>query len=216
MTTTPAAQAAPMAPAELAEKIAAAATGSSEQAPLMVDVRTPGEYETLHIPGSLNIPLDLLQNHQTQLGEQLQGEVVLICQTGNRAQQALQLLRSAGVNGARVLEGGVVAFEASQHKHTARGTQRWAMDRQVRMVAGSLVLTGFLGSKLISPKLGYLAGAIGAGLTFSALSNTCAMASALSKMPWNRTAAHPTLEKLLTEIPRANAVQVPGTAGQRG
>lgn len=201
-TSTPASAAtAPMSPSELAEKL------QSEQAPLLVDVRTPVEYESLRVPGSHNVPLDLLQKNKEALAEQFSGEIVLICQTGNRANQALQQLRAAGVDTARVLEGGVVAMEAQHSQHTHRGQQRWAMDRQVRMVAGSLVLTGFLGSKLISPKVGYLAGAIGAGLTFSALTDSCAMAAALNKMPWNKVEADPTVEKLLAEIPRSTAIQ---------
>lgn len=203
-TSTPASAAsAPMSPSELAEKL------QSEQAPLLVDVRTPVEYESLRVPGSHNVPLDLLQKNKEALAEQFSGEIVLICQTGNRANQALQQLRAAGVDTARVLEGGVVAMEAQYSQHTRRGQQRWAMDRQVRMVAGSLVLTGFLGSKLISPKVGYLAGAIGAGLTFSALTDSCAMAAALNKMPWNKVEADPTVEKLLAEIPRSTQIQAP-------
>jgi hypothetical protein len=59
------------------------------------------------------------------------------------------------------------------------------MDRQVRLVAGSLVLTGIVAS-LVAPKAKFLAGAIGAGLTFSAVTNTCAMAQMLGKLPYNR------------------------------
>lgn len=210
-TSTPASAAiAPISPTELAEKI------QSQRAPLLVDVRTPAEHESLRVPGSHNIPLDLLQKNKEALAEQLSGEIVLICQTGNRANQALQHLRAAGVDTARVLEGGVVAMEAQHSQHTHRGQQRWAMDRQVRMVAGSLVLTGFLGSKLISPKVGYLAGAIGAGLTFSALTDSCAMAAALNKMPWNKVEADPTVEKLLAEIPRSTAIQAGQTQALRG
>ncbi|MGJ9424866.1 rhodanese-like domain-containing protein [Nesterenkonia halotolerans] len=202
-TTTTTAPAAPMSPTELAEKL------QSQQAPLLVDVRTPAEHESLRVPGSHNVPLDLLQKNKETLAEQFTGEIVLICQTGNRANQALQHLRAAGVDSARVLDGGVVALQAQHQHHTEQGRQRWAMDRQVRMVAGSLVLTGFLGSKLISPKVGYLAGAIGAGLTFSALTDSCAMAAALNKMPWNKAEADPTVEKLLAEIPRSTAIQAP-------
>ncbi|WP_218221018.1 rhodanese-like domain-containing protein [Nesterenkonia sp. Act20] len=204
------APASPMSPTELAEKL------RSQNAPLLVDVRTPAEHESLRVPGSHNVPLDLLQKNKETLAEQFTGEIVLICQTGNRANQALQHLRAAGVDTARVLEGGVVAMEAQHSQHTQRGQQRWAMDRQVRMVAGSLVLTGFLGSKLISPKVGYLAGAIGAGLTFSALTDSCAMAAALNKMPWNKVEADPTVEKLLAEIPRSTAIQAAQTPAPRG
>ena len=210
-TTTPTttAPAAPMSPTELAEKL------RSQDTPLLVDVRTPAEHETLRVPGSHNVPLDLLQRHRDTLAEQFSGEIVLICQTGNRANQALQHLRAAGVDTARVLEGGVVALEAQHRDHTERGKQRWAMDRQVRMTAGTLVLTGFLGGKLISPKVGYLAGAIGAGLTFSAATDSCAMAAALNKMPWNKVEADPTVEKLLAEIPRSTQIQAAPTRQSR-
>jgi rhodanese-related sulfurtransferase len=193
----------PISPTELAERL------ETRQAPLLLDVRTPAEYESLRVPGSHNVPLDLLQKNCERIAGQYEGEVVLICQTGNRAKQAKEHLRSAGLDSARVLEGGVTALESEHKHHTRRGQNRWAMDRQVRMVAGSLVLTGFLGSKLISPKVGYLAGAIGAGLTFSALTDSCAMASALQKMPWNQVDADPSLEKILAEIPSAVQVKAP-------
>lgn len=209
-TTAPTTSATPISPTELAERLEA------QTPPLLMDVRTAVEYDTLRVPGSHNVPLDLLQKNKDTLAEQFSGEIVLICQTGNRANQALQHLRVAGVDTARVLEGGVVALEAQHRDHTERGRQRWAMDRQVRMVAGSLVLTGFLGSKLISPKVGYLAGAIGAGLTFSALTDSCAMAAALNKMPWNKVEADPTVEKLLAEIPRSTAIQAAQTQASRG
>lgn len=193
----------PISPAELVERM------DSTSAPLLVDVRTPAEFETLRIPGSHNVPLDLLQKNCPELAQQFDGEVVLICQTGNRAKQAEGHLRAAGLDAPRILEGGVAAMESQQGQRTRRGNRRWAMDRQVRMAAGSLVLTGFLGGKLISPKVGYLAGAIGAGLTFSALTNSCAMASVLQKMPWNKVAADPTLENLLNQIPTSLQVKVP-------
>lgn len=60
------------------------------------------------------------------------------------------------------------------------------MDRQVRLVAGSLVLAGILAS-LRWPKARFLSGAVGGGLTFAALSNTCAMSKVLLKLPYNTT-----------------------------
>jgi len=49
------------------------------------------------------------------------------------------------------------------------------------------------------------AGAIGAGLTYSALSDSCAMASVLSKMPWNRVAPDPSLAALFGKAPTQTA-----------
>jgi hypothetical protein len=68
-----------------------------------------------------------------------------------------------------------------------RGVQRWELERQVRLVAGSLVVSSVVGSVAV-PRLIWLAAAVGAGLTYGAVTNTCAMATALSKLPYNRGA----------------------------
>ncbi len=85
-----------------------------------------------------------------------------------------------------ILDGGIVAWESAGFA-VNRGTQRWDLERQVRLVAGSIVLTSILGS-LAAPKLKWVAAAVGGGLTFAALSNTCAMGMLLSKLPYNRGA----------------------------
>ncbi len=170
--------------------------------PTIIDVRTPAEFSSAHIPGSYNIPLQLLSENTRDLAERLGGDVVLVCRSGARAVQAQQRLAAVGADDVGVLTGGISAFE-SAGGGVVRGPRHWAMERQVRMAAGSLVLLGFLGSKLINPRLGYLSAAIGGGLTFSALTNSCGMAAVLAKMPWNRTAAAPTLEEAVGGLPTA-------------
>jgi rhodanese-related sulfurtransferase len=157
---------------------------SSEDAPRILDVRTPAEFETSHIPGSYNVPLDNLREHRGELRRHLDEDVVLVCRTGGRAEQAEKALAEVGLPGLRVLEGGMVAWE-SAGKPVNRGAQTWELERQVRLVAGGIVLSSILGSTL-APKLKWVAGGVGAGLTFAAVSNTCAMGTLLSKMPWNK------------------------------
>jgi len=157
---------------------------SSEDAPRVLDVRTPAEFETAHIPGSYNVPLDNLREHRAELQAHLDEDVVLVCRTGGRAEQAEKALAEVGLPGLRVLEGGMVAWE-SNGAPVNRGKQTWELERQVRLVAGSLVLSSVLGS-IVVPELKWVAGGVGAGLTFAALSNTCAMGMLLAKMPWNR------------------------------
>lgn len=64
----------------------------------------------------------------------------------------------------------------------------WSIERQVRLVAGSLVAGGVLAS-LRFPKARFLSGAVGGGLVFAAVSNTCTMGVLLGKLPFNRANA---------------------------
>ncbi|NEE10784.1 rhodanese-like domain-containing protein, partial [Streptomyces sp. SID7499] len=107
--------------------------------PRLLDVRTAGEFQTGHIPGAYNVPLDTLREHRMELGQHLDEDVVLVCRSGARATQAEEALAEAGLPNLRVLDGGMVAWESSGAP-VNRGEQRWEMERQVRLIAGSVVL----------------------------------------------------------------------------
>jgi adenylyltransferase/sulfurtransferase len=102
-------------PCEILPAITAAALlekiGNSEKVQL-IDVRTPGEFGEYHLPQSLNIPLDILPEtiHRIDLGK----PVYLICQSGQRSETALRLLRNKHREASlfNVL-GGMEAFPAS-------------------------------------------------------------------------------------------------------
>ncbi len=151
----------------------------------ILDVRTGGEFETAHIPGSYNVPLDTLSEHVRDLAG-VEHPVVLVCQSGGRATQAHQKLTVAGKDALHILEGGMAGWQAAGGDVIRGETDRWAMDRQVRLVAGALTLAAVAVS-IVVPKTKWIAGAVGAGLAYSAVSNTCAMAAVLSKLPYNRS-----------------------------
>ncbi|MBB3083265.1 rhodanese-like domain-containing protein [Geodermatophilus sabuli] len=167
-----------IAPTELTDRL------TGDPTPTLVDVRTPAEYETAHIPGSINIPLPLMTEHATALAAELDGPVVLVCQAGTRARTAHTPLAAAGAEQLSVLDGGVTAYTATGQP-IRRGRARWALERQVRLVAGGLVATSILAS-LRFPRARFLAGGIGAGLATAAVTDTCAMGAALSRLPYNR------------------------------
>ena len=111
--------------------------------------------------------------------------VVLVCASGGRAEQARTLLESASLDRLSVLRGGITGWE-QQGGELNQGRGTWAMERQVRLVAGLLVLTGVVASTAYEP-LKWVAGFVGAGLTFAAVSNTCAMSRVLGLLPHNHT-----------------------------
>jgi rhodanese-related sulfurtransferase len=166
---------------------------------MIIDVRGGAEFDALHIKGSYHVPLPVLSEHAAEFAAKMGTRVVLVCQSGNRAEQARKHLDSVGLASASVLSGGVPAYAAAGG-NVVRGGGVWALERQVRMTAGSLVLASIVAAKFVSPKLGLVAGGIGAGLTFSAATNSCAMGQVLSKMPWNRSANEPTAHQTLQSL----------------
>ncbi len=152
----------------------------------LLDVRSPGEFAAGRIPGSHNIPLGDLSAYASQLAGGPVTELVLVCQSGGRAGLAAEVLADAGHDTHTVLAGGLNAWEqAGGQVDGGSSTSAWSIERQVRLVAGSLVATGILVSTKY-PKAKFLSGAVGSGLVFAAVSNTCMMGSLLAKLPFNR------------------------------
>lgn len=157
---------------------------ASPAGPRVLDVRSPAEFATSHIPGSYNVPLDLLREHRDELRRHLDDEVVLVCRSGARATQAETVLGATGLEHLHVLHGGITAWENAGGALN-RGRQTWELERQVRLVAGTIVLSGVLAST-VAPWAKWVSAAVGAGLAFAALSNSCAMGMLLSRLPYNR------------------------------
>lgn len=169
-----------IAPAKLAQLLA-------DHPVTVFDVRSAAEYETAHIPGSIRVGLDELRAEVDTVAALLPDHAVVVCRSGQRAERACRALAATGRDDLRVLDGGIQAWEQAGGD-VAWGRERWDLERQVRLVAGSLVLTGVLASLAWRPAV-VLAGAVGAGLTVAASTNTCALGMLLAKLPYNRGAA---------------------------
>ena len=155
---------------------------------VVLDVRSPGEFMTAHIAGSYNVPLDRLPGVAGQLSglRSVDGTTVaLVCRSGVRAAQAEAVLRGAGLDSARVLEGGIDGWERAGLP-LDRGRGAWSIERQVRAIAGGLVLAGVVGSVTVNRKLLLLSGFVGGGLLFAGVSDICMMGNLLMKLPFNR------------------------------
>lgn len=62
----------------------------------ILDVRSPAEYESEHIPGSFNVPLDQLPQYAASLRDTIHRPVVLVCRSGARARPIGTPARPAG------------------------------------------------------------------------------------------------------------------------
>ena len=92
---------------------------------------------------------------------------------------------AAGYENVVNVEGGTQAWEAAGFP-VKRGKKTVSLERQVRILAGALVLLGALLAWFVHPAFVLLSGFIGTGLVFAGVTDTCGMAMALAKMPWNR------------------------------
>lgn len=156
---------------------------------VLLDVRSPAEYASGHVPGSINLPLgeckpERLRDVLGQIGVNPAVKICLICQSGNRSKMAAQQLQGWSGGELLLLDCGVGAMDKSRLNVTGKGVI--ALDRQVRIAAGALVVIGALGSLWISPALIYLSAFVGAGLMFAGITDTCAMVKVLERMPWNK------------------------------
>ncbi|MGQ4383503.1 rhodanese-like domain-containing protein [Streptomyces sp. SAS_270] len=156
----------------------------------VIDVRTPAEYASGHLPGALNIPLDHVRRALPEIRHAAgRGDVLVVCASGVRSENACKLLARQGVTTA-TLAGGTGAWAAEGHDlHTPAACETragWSMERQVRFTAGSLVLVGLVLGLLVHPALLLISAGMAGGLVFSALTGTCGMAAVLGKLPHNR------------------------------
>ncbi|MFE0509127.1 rhodanese-like domain-containing protein [Streptomyces sp. NPDC058964] len=155
----------------------------------VIDVRTPGEYAGGHIPGALNIPLDQLERALPDIRTAAQrADVLVVCASGARSENACRILAENGVHTA-TLAGGTGAWAAHGHDlQRPEGTRKatWGMERQVRLVAGSIVLIGLALGEVVHPAFRLLSAGIAGGLVYSAVTNTCGMAAMLARLPYNR------------------------------
>ena len=164
----------------------------------LLDVRTASEFENAHIAGAYNVPLDQLNEHAHEI-RTARGPVVLICQSGHRAQRAEALLRSAGMPNLHVLEGGMKDWIA-RALPVRRVRARISLERQVRIVAGALAGLGGIAALTVSPLFAIVPALIGSGLVFAGVTDTCAMGMLLARLPYNRTAMSCDTESIVRQF----------------
>ena len=78
---------------------------------VVVDVCETEEFAAGHVAGARNIPLNDLEKRLPEVVKNKTLPVVLVCQTGGRAQRALGIAKSLGYDKAVVLGGGLGAWK---------------------------------------------------------------------------------------------------------
>lgn len=158
----------------------------------LIDVRTPVEFQEVHVEAARNVPLDQLDAGAFLKARNGSAEEPLyfICRSGSRGQQACERFLKAGFLNAVNVEGGTMAcVEAGLP--VVRGKKTISLERQVRITAGSLVLLGAVLGWFVHPAFIGLSAFVGAGLVFAGITDTCGMGMMLARMPWNQCGQRP-------------------------
>jgi len=81
---------------------------------VLIDVRTPGEFKSGHIPGAKNIPLDKLSKQLNKIPKNR--SVIVVCQSGNRSRSACNMLINAGYEDVTNFSGGTIRWRMGGNK----------------------------------------------------------------------------------------------------
>ena len=153
----------------------------------VIDVRTPVEFREVHATCARNVPLETLDPQQVMETRRGAADATLyvLCRTGNRSSKACEAFIKAGYPNVVTVAGGTEAWDAAGLP-VKRGRKAVSLERQVRIAAGGIVLTGALLGYFVHPAWIALSGFVGAGLVFAGVTDTCGMGMLLARMPWNQ------------------------------
>jgi rhodanese-related sulfurtransferase len=153
----------------------------------LIDVRTPAEFGDTRASFARNVPLDRLDPKAVMAAKGMDSSkpVYLICKSGGRSSQACKKFLDAGFQNVVDVEGGTLAWDAAGLP-VIRGKKAISVDRQMRIVAGTLVFVGAVLAYFVDPRWVALSGFVGAGLVFAGVTDICPMLNVIARMPWNQ------------------------------
>ena len=154
---------------------------------LLIDVRSQGEYRSVHAKDARCVPLDALQKKVDEVESLIEpySNILLICQSANRAKTAYDILSKRFNKNFFIVEGGTNAW-VENDLPVIKGKGTITIERQVRVCAGLIILIGSLLAIVISKWFALIPLFVGAGLLNAGITEWCGMGLLLAKMPWNK------------------------------
>lgn len=149
-----------------------------------LDVRSALEFVQIHIKDALNVPIDILSAKIDELSQSKQSYIVL-CHSGNRSPMAADMLLQSGIHGVRVMDGGMTRWQ-KEKLPVVKGEGGVSLERQVRMIAGSLVLLGIVAAWLVHWAFLFVSVFVSCGLIYAGLTDNCLMGMLLMRLPYNK------------------------------
>lgn len=149
----------------------------------IIDIRSFAEYDREHITVAENIEADNIGNKLAYGDDEI---LVFSCLGGVRTQNCSNQLATLTAKEVLILEGGLNAWKKAGFATVENHKAPLPIIRQVQIIVGSMVLLGVILGLSIHPYFVLISGFFGAGLLFAGLSGTCALASMLMLLPYNK------------------------------
>lgn len=151
----------------------------------LVDVREPDEHRREHVAGAALHPSSAFS--VSGFPASVPGrQTLILCRSGGRAGKVADALRAAGRDDVSVIEGGIMAWQKAGLPCQTNLKAPMPLVRQVMITVGILLIAFTALAATVSPLFLIGTGFMGAGLLFAGATGICALATVLSKMPWNR------------------------------
>jgi len=161
--------------------------GSGEA--ILVDVREADEHARERIQGAQLAPLSTFNPGQVRAMVKPGQRLVMHCKSGRRASDAARMMAEFASGGLAIssMTGGIEGWKAENFPVVLNKiVSKVSVMRQVQIVIGLGVLVGAALAWFVHPAFIAIPAFFGAGLTFAGVSGTCALASIIGKMPWNK------------------------------
>lgn len=157
----------------------------------IVDLRTQAEVANECMENCIHLPLQDLceENLQQQLQAKNRSSdtpIYLLCQSGRRATMAIEKLGSSHNFSLVILDGGLNAIKKAGGSTASSPNAVISLERQVRIIAGLLVLIGLALGFWVNTYFYFLSVFVGLGLSLGGMINLCPLALLLARMPWNK------------------------------
>ncbi len=159
---------------------------------VLIDVREPDEHARERITGSKLLPLSRFDPQQAAALAKPGQTIVMHCRSGRRSSDACRMAASLADAGVAVINmtGGIEGWKTDGlpvelNTHVSG----ISVMRQVQLVIGLCVLAGSTLAWFVDPRFVAIPAFFGAGLTFAGATGTCALATVIGWMPWNRSSA---------------------------
>lgn len=159
--------------------------GKEEQY-VFVDVREVFEHQVEAVADAIVHPFSGFDAHR--LNQEIDGRrPIFYCRTGVRSRKALNMMLKSGFDAQHIV-GGIQGWKADglPVESSKTGTSIDVM-RQTQLAAGSILVGLSALAYFFNPLWMVGVTAVGLGLFHAGASGSCALAAAISWLPWNRT-----------------------------